>query len=132
MPRNSAARFSEKWREAVGDEGLLESIVDRWRSVAASDGGQHVAMFAESMNLAGPAQPEGPAGVERRSHAERAGRGIAPAPRGSLRCAATRACPSSTPTTPHAPCANDCGIPEVLLLSRIFASWCGRLAGVTS
>ena len=68
MPRNSAARFSEKWREAVGDEGLLESIVDRWRSVAASDGGQHVAMFAESMNLAGPAQPEGPAGVERRSH----------------------------------------------------------------
>jgi hypothetical protein len=43
----------------VGDEGFLEAIVDRWRSsssAAASDASQSMAMFADAMNIAGPAQ----------------------------------------------------------------------------
>jgi uncharacterized protein len=66
MPKSSGARFSEKWQTSVGDEGFLEGIVDRWRNAAASDGGQHTAMFAEAMNL-GTSQPDSPSGAERRS-----------------------------------------------------------------
>ena len=33
MPRSSTARFTEKWQKSVGDEGFLESIVDRWRTL---------------------------------------------------------------------------------------------------
>jgi uncharacterized protein len=66
MPKSSGARFSEKWQTSVGDEGFLEGIVDRWRTAATSDGGQHMAMFAESMNLGGNTQAEAPAADERR------------------------------------------------------------------
>jgi DNA helicase HerA-like ATPase len=66
MPKSSGARFSEKWQKSVGDEGLLESIVDRWRSSSSADTGQHMAMFAEAMNLQGATAPEAPAGEERR------------------------------------------------------------------
>jgi hypothetical protein len=63
MPRSSTARFTEKWQKSVGDEGFLEAIVDRWRSsssAAASDASQSMAMFADAMNIQGPAQ-EAPA-----------------------------------------------------------------------
>ncbi len=53
MPKSSGARFSEKWQKSVGDEGFLESIVDRWRSAVTSDAGQHMAMFAEVDAAAG-------------------------------------------------------------------------------
>jgi uncharacterized protein len=66
MPKSSGVRFSEKWQTSVDDEGFLEGIVDRWRNAAASDGGQHTAMFAEAMNL-GTSQPDSPSGAERRS-----------------------------------------------------------------
>lgn len=67
MPKSSGARFSEKWQKSVGDEGFLESIVDRWRSAVTSDAGQHMAMFAESVNLTGAPQSESPTGEERRA-----------------------------------------------------------------
>ena len=67
MPKSSGARFSEKWQKSVGDEGFLESIVDRWRSAVTSDAGQHMAMFAESMQLPGAAPSEPPTSEERRA-----------------------------------------------------------------
>jgi len=86
MPKSSGARFSEKWQKSVGDEGFLESIVDRWRSAVTSDAGQHMAMFAESMQLTGAAPSEPPAGEERRARprepaAEQPGRRDLPASR---------------------------------------------------
>jgi len=54
MPRSSSASFTEKWQKSVGDEGFLESIVDRWRnsaSASAADAAQNMALFAEAMNL---------------------------------------------------------------------------------
>ena len=59
MPRSSTARFTEKWQKSVGDEGFLEGIVDRWRNsscASAADAAQHMAMFAEAMNLAARAR----------------------------------------------------------------------------
>ena len=56
MPRSSTARFTEKWQRSVGDEGFLESIVERWRnssSASPADAAQHMAHFAESVNLQG-------------------------------------------------------------------------------
>jgi len=64
MPRSSSARFTERWQKSVGDEGFLDSIVDRWRNsscASAADAAQHMAMFAESMNLTPNANPEAPA-----------------------------------------------------------------------
>ena len=54
MPRSSTARFTEMWQKSVGDEGFLESVVDRWRnfsSASASDASQQMAAFAEAMNI---------------------------------------------------------------------------------
>ncbi len=54
MPRSSTARFTEKWQRSVGDEGFLESIVDRWRNSSSApigDASQHMALLAESLNL---------------------------------------------------------------------------------
>src|SRR4029079_9023646 len=58
MPRSSTARFTEQWHKSVGDEGFLESIVERWRnasSTTAADTAAQMAMFAEAMHL-----PPGP------------------------------------------------------------------------
>jgi uncharacterized protein len=66
MPRSSTARFTEKWQKSVGDEGFLETIVDRWRnasSTSAADAAHQVTMFAEAMNLNPGATPEQPANV---------------------------------------------------------------------
>ena len=53
MPRSSSARFTEMWQKSVGDEGFLDSIVDRWRnsSASAADALQSTSMFAETVNL---------------------------------------------------------------------------------
>ncbi|HEU0160630.1 MAG TPA: ATP-binding protein [Hyphomicrobiaceae bacterium] len=75
MPKSSSARFSEMWQKSVGDEGFLDSIVDRWRnaSAAAADAVQGTALFAESVNLLPhPAEamlPAPPAFEERRTPA---------------------------------------------------------------
>ena len=65
MPRSSSARFSEMWQVSTGDEGFLESVVERWRlssSGAGVDGSQNMAMLAESMGIGGsePAAPAEP------------------------------------------------------------------------
>ena len=76
MPRSSTARFTEKWQKSVGDEGFLESIVDRWRNsscASAADAAQHMAMFAESMNLTGPNPDARRTCRRRRGIARRAG-----------------------------------------------------------
>jgi Histidine kinase-, DNA gyrase B-, and HSP90-like ATPase len=53
MPRSSSAPFTEMWQKPVGDEGFLDSTVDRWRNASASaaDAVQSASMFAESVNL---------------------------------------------------------------------------------
>jgi uncharacterized protein len=79
MPRSSSARFTEMWQKPVGDEGFLDSIVDRWRNAsAAADAIGSAAMFAESVNLpANAAELSAPAVCEERrtrpreSHGER-------------------------------------------------------------
>jgi DNA helicase HerA-like ATPase len=77
MPRSSTARFTERWQTSVGDEGFLEGIVDRWRtfsSASAADAAQNMAMFAEAMNLPGPADGANAArdpAVERREYPRR-------------------------------------------------------------
>ena len=74
MPRSSTARFTEQWQKSVGDEGFLEGIVDRWRnasSATAADAAMQMAMFAEAMNLSGPAAdvPAAQGAIEeRRAH----------------------------------------------------------------
>ena len=74
MPRSSTALFTEQWQKSVGDEGFLEGIVDRWRnasSATAADAAMQMAMFAEAMNLSGPAAdvPAAQGAIEeRRAH----------------------------------------------------------------
>ncbi len=63
MPRSSTARFSEKWQKSVGDEGFLESVVERWRasSSGAADLTGNVAQFVDAMGLGnGEAEPAPP------------------------------------------------------------------------
>jgi uncharacterized protein len=80
MPRSSSARFTEMWQKSVGDEGFLDSIVDRPRhaSASAADAAQSASMFAESVNLpANVSEPPAQAVCEdrrtrsRANHAER-------------------------------------------------------------
>lgn len=61
MPRSSTASFTEQWQRSVGDDGFLESIVDRWRNSSLGSGADAhgTAMFAEAMLLT----PEIPAPV---------------------------------------------------------------------
>ena len=67
LPRSSTARFSEKWQTSVGDDGFLDSVVERWRSagLSASDSLQNTALFAEAMGIG-----SGPAPAERQDHAQ--------------------------------------------------------------
>jgi uncharacterized protein len=54
MPRSSTARFTERWQTSVGDDGFLESIVDRWRASsngATGDNSQQMAMLADTMAI---------------------------------------------------------------------------------
>lgn len=61
LPRSSTARFSEKWLKSIGDEGFLDSVVERWRSAGLSnvDENQSMSMMAEALDIPGtPAAPE--------------------------------------------------------------------------
>ncbi len=52
MPRSSSAPFTERWQMSVGDDGFLESIVERWRnssSTSAADAAALLAQAAETM-----------------------------------------------------------------------------------
>jgi DNA helicase HerA-like ATPase len=59
MPRSSTARFSERWKNSVGDEGFLENIVERWRSsTSGSDENRDMSMFADTIGLGQPASAQ--------------------------------------------------------------------------
>jgi len=97
MPRSSSARFTEMWQKSVGDEGFLDSIVDRWRNASASaaDTLQSASLFAESVNLpVNVAEPPAPAVCEDRR------------PR------------RPNPPAPCAPCARNCTSAERALAAR--------------
>ena len=67
LPRSAAARFTHCWQQPIGDQKLLEQIVERWRSLGS---GQMTSttheLFAESLaasdmddRLATPYTPDG-------------------------------------------------------------------------
>jgi DNA helicase HerA-like ATPase len=63
MPRSSTARFTERWKSSVGDEGFLESIVERWRSsTSGSDEARDLSLFADAMGLSPTGAPAPAAG----------------------------------------------------------------------
>jgi uncharacterized protein len=69
LPRSSTARFSEKWQKSIGDEGFLETVVDRWRNSSSTSSVDSVHLptqFADAMHLPTPdvAAPQG-AGEDR-------------------------------------------------------------------
>jgi hypothetical protein len=95
LPRSSTARFSEKWQKSVGDEGFLESIVDRWRKAPSASGPEtahQVTLFAEARNPASgasvgahpPGRSRGAKRAAARAHQD--GRRAAP-PRATARTA---------------------------------------------
>jgi hypothetical protein len=51
MPRSSTARFSERWQKSVGDDGFLDSIVERWRASSSGtiDNSIGLSLLADSM-----------------------------------------------------------------------------------
>jgi DNA helicase HerA-like ATPase len=54
LPRSTTARFSEKWQNSVGDEGFLDSIVERWRAAGVCGGIDSVTqaqMFAGTVQI---------------------------------------------------------------------------------
>ena len=67
MPRSSTARFTEMWQKSVGDEGFLETVVDRWRNSSScpADSSMQMAAFAEAVNLQQTIEPPPPAQEER-------------------------------------------------------------------
>ena len=64
-------RVERKWQKSVGDEGFLESIVDRWRNASSAAGPEtahQVRLFAEAVNLPPMASElAGSGGAEERS-----------------------------------------------------------------
>lgn len=38
MPRSRTAKFTEKWRQQIGDQDFLTAIVERWRAAGSPDG----------------------------------------------------------------------------------------------
>ncbi len=71
LPRSSTARFSEKWQHSVGNESLLEAVVDRWRSSGAGNHEhQNLAMFAEAMGIQGASDLEAQGGEDNGSGLE--------------------------------------------------------------
>ncbi len=117
MPRSSTARFSERWQKSVGDEGFLESIVERWRasSSGVTDHSQNIAMLADAIGSEGEgaetpvaAQPAPPPIAP----ASAAPRAAAPALSSRLQASAAGAQPQqrqtpvqSSPATPAAQAA---------------------------
>ncbi len=58
LPRSATAVFSERWRASVGDERMLEQIVERWRMAGVCgslDSSSQATLMAESLQLNGAA-----------------------------------------------------------------------------
>ncbi len=54
LPRSTTARFSEKWQNSVGDEGFLDSVVERWRAAGVCggvDAATQAQMFADTVQI---------------------------------------------------------------------------------
>lgn len=62
LPRSSTARFTEKWQKSVGDVGLLEHVVERWRTAGIALGhdssAQAASHIADSLFSAEPETPQ--------------------------------------------------------------------------
>jgi len=103
MPKSSSARFSEMWQKSVGDEGFLDSIVDRWRNASAAV--QGAALFAESVNLlphpVDAMLPAPPAFEERRTPCAK----LRPSGGNSAPCAASPMLPALSRPKPARLCA---------------------------
>ncbi len=54
LPRSSTAKFSEKWQNPMGDEGFLQTVVERWRA----SGNPHAATAEDSAEGEAPPQEE--------------------------------------------------------------------------
>ncbi|MGE0848066.1 MAG: ATP-binding protein [Hyphomicrobiaceae bacterium] len=54
MPRSSSASFIEKWQKSVGDEGFVESIVERWRNSSSATTDTGVAQAGDALPPATP------------------------------------------------------------------------------
>lgn len=67
LPRSSSAVFSKLWQKPVGDQALVEQIVEKWRSSStenAADPNSQLAMLAENMQISDQSaspEPEQPA-----------------------------------------------------------------------
>jgi len=56
LPRSSTARFTERWRKSVGDEGFLDQVVERWRASGVgmtADASQQASMMVEALGIGG-------------------------------------------------------------------------------
>lgn len=58
LPRSSTASFSEKWLKPVGDEGFLDSVVERWRTAGVSQLDDTAASIDGSAQTATPLAAE--------------------------------------------------------------------------
>src|SRR5690606_27707634 len=82
MPRSSTARFSERWQKSVGDEGFLESVVERWRASSSGviDGSANLAMMADALGI-----PQGETEIHQQETAVATSPQIAAVPRAPRR-----------------------------------------------
>ena len=58
MPRSSTAKFTDMWQKSAGDEGFLESVVERWRLSSSGPLGDpnQSSMLADAIGIAGTAE----------------------------------------------------------------------------
>jgi hypothetical protein len=96
MPRSSTALFTEKWQQSVGDENLLEMVVEKWRSSGTAGGdGNNLAAFAEAMGIQGQEPEPAPAPAREVAHAPAAGPRLAASNTADLQATATAAAGTS-------------------------------------
>ena len=62
LPRSATAVFSERWRTSVGDERMLDQIVERWRMAGVCgtlDSTSQASLMADTLNLGSHGSPLG-------------------------------------------------------------------------
>jgi uncharacterized protein len=73
IPRSAPARLTERWQNCVGDEKILETIVERWRNASASAADAvHLKAFADATRPE-PASPTREAWLGNDERGNRAG-----------------------------------------------------------
>ncbi len=98
MPRSSTARFSERWQKSIGDEGFLESVVERWRASSSGvmDGSSNLAMMADALGI-----PQGELEAQTPETAATGLQQTAPAPRTQRRELEPVAAPAAAAVRPQ-------------------------------